>query len=132
MAILLHRSFPLVVSQVSYDSLGRYIVVEGSLNGRHFNFLSVYIPPLLSGRTFSDLIKLLTTLPRVSRAWAEILMPLFVQIRITWGPECPTSTARSDCRLAGGTWFMRCVARLESRILLLYPHLCCPQFTLLH
>ena len=36
----------------------------GSLDGRYLNCLSVYIPPMLSGRTFTDLTGLLSSLPQ--------------------------------------------------------------------
>ena len=61
-AILLHRAFPLVVAKVSPDARGCYVVVEGSLNGRHVNFVSVYVPPMMSKVTFADLTDLLSAL----------------------------------------------------------------------
>ena len=62
-AILLRRSFPLVVLGSRSDPMGRYVVIWGLLNGRACSFVCIYIPPQLHSLTFRDLGKVLLGIP---------------------------------------------------------------------
>ena len=44
-AILVRRDVPLVVTKVSQDRLGRFILVSGCMGGRLYTFCSVYARP---------------------------------------------------------------------------------------
>ena len=63
MAILLHQTFLLVVHWVTPDDRGRYLVVEGLLNGWQLNLASVYVPSALVMSTLTDLTETLAALP---------------------------------------------------------------------
>ena len=46
-AILVHRSLPLAVLGSLVDSRGCFVLVWGTIEGRVYNFVSVYVPPQL-------------------------------------------------------------------------------------
>ena len=54
-AVLVRKDVPLVVSKVTQDRLGRYILISGSMGGRLYTFCSVYAPPPLSS-TFLEIM----------------------------------------------------------------------------
>lgn len=45
-AILVHKSLPLTEVEVKADTLGRYIMIKGTLCGEPVSYLNVYAPPI--------------------------------------------------------------------------------------
>ena len=64
MAILLHKSLPLMVVDSKSDTGGRFVVVWGLIEGRAYNLISVYAPTQLQKKTLMDLSKILINLPQ--------------------------------------------------------------------
>ena len=59
-AILIRGSVPLVVTKVTRDRLGRYVLVSGSMGGHPYTFCSVYAPPPLTSTFLESISRLLS------------------------------------------------------------------------
>lgn len=58
-AILVKRSLPFIQRTVVRDNRGRFIVLEGTLNGKNITIIKIYAPPPLSPEFLTELQPLL-------------------------------------------------------------------------